>query len=464
MARPYKRELEYLESTGTQYIDSGWYLQSSSNTFEISTSFIPSSTQKRTYCGLCGVNASNGAESKNYCVIRLRDSYTDSINCKNGDTDNPATFTYTGKFNVVAQYDGTGKTTWTVNGSSQDKQGTLTYLPAASLYIFGIRFSPDIVGSSNFNISAKLYHYTIKENDVLVRDFIPVLDNNDTPCMYDRVSKQLFYNQGTGEFLYGEKPEQTEIYSPIPYKMNPFGMPFSNSIYRYAANAEMFLDGIDNVGAGTLDTSATVWKDLTGHEYDASKFGTYGPLWATNGGLQGSSNQRVLQIANGQKTPLHGARQFTIELAFSGINSSASAWWLNNRRPWNTSSTKGFQLTTHASNAINFGLIRGTTSITPRPSVVNAYLYRTCTIVYTGTHCYMYMDGVRAEDELNIEVLPLSAEEIANTPFLINGTVENAYSISNKNQRIFAVRVWRRALTEAEILNNVAIDAQRFNL
>jgi hypothetical protein len=37
----------------------------------------------------------------------------------------------------------------------------------------------------------------------LVADFIPVLDLNDTPCMYDKVSGELFYNKGTGEFLYG---------------------------------------------------------------------------------------------------------------------------------------------------------------------------------------------------------------------------------------------------------------------
>ena len=38
----------------------------------------------------------------------------------------------------------------------------------------------------------------------LVCDLIPCLDTNGTPCMYDTVSKQTFYNQGTGEFLYGE--------------------------------------------------------------------------------------------------------------------------------------------------------------------------------------------------------------------------------------------------------------------
>ena len=35
-------------------------------------------------------------------------------------------------------------------------------------------------------------------------DLIPVLDLSGRPAMYDEVSGQLFYNQGTGEFSWGE--------------------------------------------------------------------------------------------------------------------------------------------------------------------------------------------------------------------------------------------------------------------
>lgn len=43
-----------------------------------------------------------------------------------------------------------------------------------------------------------------KRNNIDVLNLVPCLDNNNQPCMYDTVSKQTFYNQGTGEFLYGE--------------------------------------------------------------------------------------------------------------------------------------------------------------------------------------------------------------------------------------------------------------------
>ena len=41
------------------------------------------------------------------------------------------------------------------------------------------------------------------DNDVLVRDFIPVLDSNGTPCMLDKVEGKFYYNQGTGQFIAG---------------------------------------------------------------------------------------------------------------------------------------------------------------------------------------------------------------------------------------------------------------------
>lgn len=42
-----------------------------------------------------------------------------------------------------------------------------------------------------------------KQTGNLVRDFIPVLDTNNVACMYDKVTEQFFYNQGTGTFTYG---------------------------------------------------------------------------------------------------------------------------------------------------------------------------------------------------------------------------------------------------------------------
>jgi hypothetical protein len=47
-----------------------------------------------------------------------------------------------------------------------------------------------------------MYSFKIWDNGVLVRDFIPVLDFDNRPCMYDKVNDELYYNQGAEEFSY----------------------------------------------------------------------------------------------------------------------------------------------------------------------------------------------------------------------------------------------------------------------
>ncbi len=58
-------------------------------------------------------------------------------------------------------------------------------------------------GGSIFPSFANLYYTKIYDNDTLVRDYIPVIDSTSRPCLFDKVSKECYYNQGTGEFLYG---------------------------------------------------------------------------------------------------------------------------------------------------------------------------------------------------------------------------------------------------------------------
>jgi hypothetical protein len=50
--------------------------------------------------------------------------------------------------------------------------------------------------------AGRAYEVCIKNDGVTALQLIPALDPTGTPCMYDLVSKQPFYNRGTGDFLY----------------------------------------------------------------------------------------------------------------------------------------------------------------------------------------------------------------------------------------------------------------------
>ena len=48
-----------------------------------------------------------------------------------------------------------------------------------------------------------LYSCKIWKAGVLVQNFIPVKDENNIVCLYDKISNAFFYNQGTGGFIAG---------------------------------------------------------------------------------------------------------------------------------------------------------------------------------------------------------------------------------------------------------------------
>ena len=59
--------------------------------------------------------------------------------------------------------------------------------------------------SNRFFAYYKCRYFKLYENNKIIFNLIPALDVSKKPCMYDTVTKQSFYNQGTGEFLYKEK-------------------------------------------------------------------------------------------------------------------------------------------------------------------------------------------------------------------------------------------------------------------
>lgn len=48
-----------------------------------------------------------------------------------------------------------------------------------------------------------IYSFKIYNNGSILRDFVPTVDDVERPCLFDKVEKKCYYNQGTGEFLYG---------------------------------------------------------------------------------------------------------------------------------------------------------------------------------------------------------------------------------------------------------------------
>lgn len=245
---PYDAEIEYLESTGTQYIDTG---------VESFTNESPDAEKTITYTGTVARLTNSG-----YCLHT--NTFTSSAwwgtngdKWRLGDNNSATTFT-TGKMYNVHVYT-TGRTddkSWmSVDGTEVLR--TTRYSSrntAASIYLFAARTSAS--GSSAFGGSWRIAHLRIYVGTTLVRDLIPVRVGQ-TGYMYDRVSRKLFGNKGTGAFNLGP-----DVATPV---MGLRGMLGGLSPARYVRSGLVAMwDGIDNAGLGVHDDKTDTWVDIVG--------------------------------------------------------------------------------------------------------------------------------------------------------------------------------------------------------
>ena len=78
-----------------------------------------------------------------------------------------------------------------INGFPGRQQET-TYEEKGYFYLFSL--------GTQYRNKAKMYLMKLYRNGTLVRDYVPVLDPQRVPALFDKVSGTLFHNVGTGSF------------------------------------------------------------------------------------------------------------------------------------------------------------------------------------------------------------------------------------------------------------------------
>lgn len=177
-------ELEYIESTGTQRIDTG-INPTNKTKWEITIAFTKETTGQLMGAGHAGDYRFNIGIESNQFRFAIGSGWTTVLNTK--DT-NIHTWVLNSEDNSCKLDDTTVFSTYSSNFSTTD---------------YHIIFCNRAVGSNY--CSVKIYRSKIYINNILVRDFIPVLDKDGEPCLYEKVNNQFYYNKGTGKFLYGER-------------------------------------------------------------------------------------------------------------------------------------------------------------------------------------------------------------------------------------------------------------------
>lgn len=89
----------------------------------------------------------------------------------------------------------------------------------------------------------RVYSFTLKEAGVLKLNFIPALDPTGAPCMFDVITQTAFYNDGAGaDFLYPGSEQQVATYSlrnRMYAKMTEHGL---RRLYRVPAGCDLNKD------------------------------------------------------------------------------------------------------------------------------------------------------------------------------------------------------------------------------
>lgn len=188
-------EVEFLQSTGTQYIDTGI---KGKNNLQYKTKINYTNLSTSASNGIGGEYLGNA--SAYIGMVRANGHFTYLFN--NTAVETTKTF-YANTDYVIDSTMNNGSQIVKVNNETIST-GTLsgTFTSTRNIFLYAICSTND---AADVYGSLKIYYLKIYDNDTLVRDFIPVLDWNMKPCLFDKVTEQLFYNQGTGDFVAGRE-------------------------------------------------------------------------------------------------------------------------------------------------------------------------------------------------------------------------------------------------------------------
>ena len=196
---------DYLESTGTQYINSKIIANDYGDNlgFNGSFSWTNVSNTWATNVMIFGARKSSKVENielSKYGGGMLRwgteeKFYSFPLNKKITANLKNLRFSYA--------YDGSERGSFTYTGTQS--------LPNVPFVLFALNESGRIQYHAKYT---KIYDLNFCYKDTKTRSFVPVIDATGAPCMFDLVTRRPFYNSGSGDFI---TEETKNLFYPVEY-------------------------------------------------------------------------------------------------------------------------------------------------------------------------------------------------------------------------------------------------------
>ena len=211
-ADTYDHRVQYLESSGTQYIDSG-VIPTGNTTFTATYEYVAFGNGTRAnYDMIAGLVAANANRyypvslNGNAGTVTLRhERYVFSSN-------NPSKIHATLSRHKIIFNDDAHRVL--VDGELIGAFTATLGTETKTCYLFAGNNN----GQAAYSSASRIYECAFIENGTPVRKFIPVIDGNGVACMFDEVEEKLYYNLGTGTFTAGPvwtpEDEEPEVETP----------------------------------------------------------------------------------------------------------------------------------------------------------------------------------------------------------------------------------------------------------
>ena len=252
-------QLEYIESTGTQWIDTGVTTPASNSTvtkFEANVAYVSSAANQRNF-----IAGYKDYTHGHYCEFR-----NDKFGFSNGSIGYYSpTLTAETPYDVTMQINGSNNVQLGINIGGTDYTKSFTQYQGDTMGQF-VLFMLD---SSYISKGLRMYSAKLTINNTLVRNFVPVRNNATGKYgMYDTVSRQF----------YGNAASSGDDFTAGPVVANGADVPVPQWIRAWDANAQY------NLSAGEVYGTAQC-NNLSGteHAQKATSAQMASSGWSENG-------------------------------------------------------------------------------------------------------------------------------------------------------------------------------------
>lgn len=194
--------VEYIESSGTQWINTGFSPSNANVRIEVAYRFVklPTGTNRKYVFGSSfAVNNTNirlqyAVGSAGNCFIGFGNTYKNDQTFDSYDTNTVHTIVCDGG---VFSLDGETSADWDLSSTTFAQTDS-----AHPVYLFGHNVN-NSGNPSSYLSSIRLYSCKIWDQGELIRNFIPAVTNDTISCLYDKVAERFYLNVGSGDFAAG---------------------------------------------------------------------------------------------------------------------------------------------------------------------------------------------------------------------------------------------------------------------